>query len=166
MGETVGRFADLTRLPFGPTASDHQDAARSHFRTLLTSTSIRLHDHRPAPKSGVFLLIGAATWSGYDMDLLDRIEDTLRFVKPKNLTLGAFDFDECDSHEAFEKRIPGIGDVLQSPVVGLWVDGKLVQSATGFEARQLAERILLAETSVQNCSLFPSASTLSTVAAS
>ena len=80
------------------------------------------------PIIGRFLLVGVATWSGYDMKLLDVLEQTPGDVDE----IGVFDTAECQSDEDFEARIPGIGPVFQVPVVGLWHDGKLVAHGSGY----------------------------------
>lgn len=142
MGQTVGRFTDLKRLPYGPNVSEYQDAARDRFRSLLSrppfSDSI--------PEHGTYLRIGAASWNGYDMALLDEVESKLGSLRPGALTVSVFDIDECDSPDDIEKQIAGIGPVPQTPALGLWVDGRLVQTASGFDAKQLVRRLLEVET--------------------
>ena len=150
MGEALGRFTDLTHLSFGPTASGQQEVARGKFADLIEGSALKSAHFFSTPKVGTFLTIGAATWSKYDMQLLDQIDDQLRNQMHHRLTISVFDFDDCENSESFDERIPGIGEVLQSPAVGLWADGKLTQTATGFEARKLVERVVLAESMLQN----------------
>ncbi len=42
-----------------------------------------------------------------------------------------FDVLDCQSMGDFEKFLPGIGSVTQSPVAGVWVGGKMVARQTG-----------------------------------
>ena len=92
--------------------------------------------HEAPPTSGQFLLVGIATWSGYDMMLLDAIERSTG--NPD--AIGVFDTAHCKSNEDFEAWIPSIGIVYQSPVVGLWDNGKLVARGSGHEGREIAFR--------------------------
>lgn len=145
----MGRFTDLTHLTFGPSASDQQDAARKQFAQYVRDSKLLEFTSQRAPKNGTFLLIGAATWSQYDMALLDQIDVVLQIDRPSRLTVFVFDLDECQSTHELNERIPGVGEAFQSPVVGLWIDGKIVQTAWGFEARKFVERIVTAETQLK-----------------
>jgi hypothetical protein len=86
------------------------------------------------PATGSFLLVGVATWSGYDMKLLDLLEQTPDGPD----VIGVFDTNDCRSAEDYEARIPGIGMPYQTPVVGVWQDGELRASGSGYEGRKLA----------------------------
>jgi hypothetical protein len=90
----------------------------------------------PIPEVGRFLLVGVATWSGYDMKLLDLIEQTPDGPE----VVGVFDTAECKSDADFEARIPDIGTVYQMPAVGLWDDGKLVAHGSGHVGRLVVFR--------------------------
>ena len=81
------------------------------------------------------ILIGVASWSRYDLELLDRLHAHVRdCVHP---AIDVFDVDECHNFEDFERYVPGIGRVFSTPVVGVWRNGVLVSSAWGFKGRQL-----------------------------
>jgi hypothetical protein len=90
----------------------------------------------PVPEVGRFLLVGVATWSGYDMKLLDLVEQSPDGPE----VVGVFDTAECKSDADFETRIPGINTVYQMPAVGLWEDGKLVAQGWGHEGRLIVFR--------------------------
>lgn len=104
------------------------------------------------------LLIGFASYSRYDMRLLDLICGALEVsaqarhhvapaiplggfglvrLPPQPARVGVFSVLDCKSQSDFDKYIPGIGSVLQTPVVGLWVDGVLQKRATGAAGRAL-----------------------------
>lgn len=87
--------------------------------------------------TGNRLLIGVAVWSAYDLRLLDLIEQAVRDGRGTEVQVGVFDVDRLGSAADFERLIPGIGGVTQTPVVGYWVGGKLREHASGFLARQL-----------------------------
>ncbi len=48
---------------------------------------------------------------------------------------------DCLSQSEFEKCIPGIEPVIQTPVVGFYDDGVLRETATGFAGRALVGRV-------------------------
>lgn len=133
----MNRFLDLFKhdapLPPGQFYADDRSArfsvevARSPRLTLWAK-------HDAAPTTGRFLLVGVATWSGYDMKLLDALEHSVGGPD----VIGVFDTAECKSDEDFESRIPGVGPVFQTPVVGLWEQGKLVAKGSGHLGQDLA----------------------------
>jgi hypothetical protein len=85
-------------------------------------------------------LIGVVTWSAYDMKLLDAVSRVLQ-RPPSGLTVEVFNVADCSSPEAFDRYVPGTGRVFQTPVVGLWSDGQLVDKATGRTGRELVARV-------------------------
>ena len=93
--------------------------------------------HGPASR----LLIGVAVWSGYDLRLLDLLDEAIRAGRGSDILVGVFDIDRVGSPAELERLLPGIGNVLQSPVVGYWVAGRLREHASGHEARQLVSRL-------------------------
>jgi hypothetical protein len=133
------RFLELfQRRTTPPPGQIHADD-RSVLFPEVVSRSPRLTlwgKNDAAPAIGRFLLIGVATWSGYDMKLLDALEQTPDGPE----VIGVFDTAGCKSNEDFEARIPGLGMVLQTPAVGLWEDGKLLARGTGYEGRLVALR--------------------------
>ncbi|HUR52636.1 MAG TPA: hypothetical protein VMZ71_00765 [Gemmataceae bacterium] len=71
------------------------------------------------------------------MNLLDLIEES-----PDTPTrVDVFDTAVCATHDDFAKFVPGLGQVLQTPAVGFWVDGRLVETAQGYDGRQLVVRV-------------------------
>ncbi len=95
----------------------------------------------PIPQHGVRVLIGVATWSGYDMRLLDVIAETIARDPGKAPTVEVFNTAACKQHSDFREYIPKLGDVLQVPVVGVWRDGRLEKWGEGYAARDLAARM-------------------------
>jgi len=136
MAETMNRFLKLFRretpAPFGEIYADDRS---SLFPSVVTDSPVLEFwpRNRPIPATGTFLLIGVATWSGYDMMLLDEVEHTID--KPD--VVGVFDMQEATSPEDFATRIPGMRDVVQGPVVGLWKDGLLIESGSGHLAQDI-----------------------------
>jgi hypothetical protein len=95
----------------------------------------------PIPDTGTRILIGTATWSGYDMRLLDVIDEALGHMNGRAPVVEVFNAGSLTRQEAFDDYIPSIGEVLQMPVVGVWQDGRLVEQASGYAARELVARM-------------------------
>ncbi|HEV3144311.1 MAG TPA: hypothetical protein VGZ47_10530 [Gemmataceae bacterium] len=87
------------------------------------------------------VLVGVATYSALDLRLLEIIDRKLEEASRNGATLHVevFNVLECRDQADFEKYIPGIGTVFQTPVVGIWENGVLVHRATGAAARSLLE---------------------------
>jgi hypothetical protein len=111
------------------------------FPSVISASPFRLWSPgNPISARGKRLLIGVATWSAYDMKLLDAVSQALQ-RPPSGLTVEVFNVADCSSPEAFDRYVPGIGRVFHTPVVGLWSDGKLVDKATGRAGRELVARV-------------------------
>lgn len=97
------------------------------------------------PGVGSRVVLGIAPYSLPDLELVDTLMDALSEDRPKYGELvQLFDIMACTNMRDFEDRIPGIGEVFQTPVVGIWEGGALVGKGTGAKARQLiAERFRL-----------------------
>jgi hypothetical protein len=97
----------------------------------------------PVAPEGTRVLVGIATWSLYDLALLDQLQTTL--TSGNQTTIDVFDVDNCQGSGDFEGYVPGIGRVLQPPVVGVWRDGQQIKSAWGAAGRKLLAEIDLVE---------------------
>ena len=84
------------------------------------------------------LRIGVAVWSGYDLRLLDLVTD----AKPSGIAVEVFNMDAAFADGTIEQFLPGLGSVFHPPVVGHWVGGNLVKTASGYDARQLVGRVI------------------------
>jgi hypothetical protein len=90
------------------------------------------------------VVLGIATHSLPDLELLDALAVTLSERHHNHGDLvEVFDVVTCTNMKDFEDRIPGIGEVFQTPVVGIWENGVLIQQGSGARARQIiSERFL------------------------
>lgn len=135
----MNRFLELFRHHTAPPPGQIYADDRSVLFPEVVSHSPRLTlwgKNDSVPATGRFLLVGVATWSGYDMKLLDALEQTPGGPD----AIGVFDTTDCQSNDDFEARIPGIGAVFQMPAVGLWENGMLVARGSGHEGREIAFR--------------------------
>jgi len=88
------------------------------------------------PDAGTRLLIGVATWSRYDMDFLDIIEE----VEFGPICIDVFDIDQIQSIADLHEFFPHASPISQSPIVGLWSNGYFVEFAHGHFGREIVAR--------------------------
>src|SRR6185369_475497 len=118
----MGKFEDLLRLHNRLPPGEQQLLAREQFPAVVASSRMSMWaPGEPLPASGSRVLIGVATYSLYDLDLLDALDSQLFGDDAVEL----FEVSSCSSHEEFDRFIPGIGKVFQTPLVGFWQDGQL-----------------------------------------
>ena len=128
-------FHDILALP--PSEQNTRGAA-------LLADSVRrsamkwLPDLTHSNGTGDKLRIGVAVWSGYDLRLLDLVND----AHPNGIVVEVFNLDDAFATGIIEQFLPGLGTVFHSPVVGHWVGGQLVETASGYDARQLVGRVI------------------------
>jgi hypothetical protein len=138
-------FFDLfTRHSSDPTVRDDPTWADQRFAELVASSPFHLW--RPGDpiifKDNVRLLIGVATWSGYDMRLLDVIAEALRRNLTDLSTIDVFNTVDCQSADDFTRYIPGLRDIAQTPVVGFfWRDEQFSTSYQGHAARESVAKV-------------------------
>ena len=124
-----------------PKDASPRDEGRDHdaqFRSIVPLGKLRLWSPGdPVPSEGNRLLIGVATWSPYDMKLLDAVSET----RPPHLLVDVFTVTDFVSPGSFEPYVPGIANVFHTPVVGLWFNGRLVEKASGKAGRELVTRV-------------------------
>jgi hypothetical protein len=96
----------------------------------------------PVPTSGLWLLIGLApSWSVYDLELVDSIVEKVTDPE-RHVQVGFFDVSGVQDQADIDSYIPGLKKFYQTPVVGLWKDGQLMESGEGERARQIIRRAL------------------------
>lgn len=110
---------------------------RSNLSQILKQAGIKDWIPEPAPRQGRYILLGIALYSLPDLELLDMIVQSSLNGQNKDEHIQVFDVLTCSTMSDFEARIPGIGLVYQTPVVGLWEDGVLIAKASGASARDL-----------------------------
>jgi putative restriction endonuclease len=139
-------FSDLVRSPSLQASPDGslgqwQREVDALFPAAVSKSPFRLWSPGdPIPATGDRLLIGVATWSAQDLALLDAVSQALATRRP-GLVVDVFNVAECPSPQAFERYVPGMGNVFHTPVVGLWSDGRLVDKASGKVGRELIELV-------------------------
>jgi hypothetical protein len=124
-----------------PGLNNDPEWADRQFPPLVAGGPLRLW--RPGmtvAEKGTRLLIGVATWSGYDMRLLDLIAEAKRANPHEESIVEVFNTADCRRMSDFREYIPTVPDVLQTPVLGVWQDGRLQEAHQGYHARDLIAR--------------------------
>jgi hypothetical protein len=138
-------FADLPRSPLLPAPDgaflgEWQKQLDALFPPVVAASPLRLGTPGEAIQAaGRRLLIGVATWSQSDLQLLDTVADAL-LAGRLTIIAEVFNVADCRAPADFEYSIPGLGRVYQTPVAGLRSDGELSQTASGKAARELIAR--------------------------
>jgi hypothetical protein len=125
------RFTELRRT--GLPVVEENDRAERRFPVLVEQSRLRLWRPGEPVAAGRRLLVGAATWSVYDLSLLDVLDDALARDEAALGRIDVFDVDRV-GRVGFEDYIPGLGKVVGTPVAGLWIDGILGERDFGRRA--------------------------------
>lgn len=130
-------FFDLfVRHSSDPSVWDDPTWADRQFPELVASSPFNLWRPGDAiPEHGPRHLIGVATWSGYDMRLLDVIAESIRHHPVDPTTIDVFNTADCHSVKDFARYIPGLNEVSHTPVWSFWNNGELCASVEGHTAR-------------------------------
>jgi hypothetical protein len=125
-------FYEAQTLP----PKDRASFVGTRLSAALSGTNIEICsvDSSPEP-NGSRALIGVAPYSLPDLALLDALKRSLAEGENNREHIQIFDVLTCATISDFERYIPGIGNVYQTPVIGIWEDGALTQKASGAEAR-------------------------------
>jgi hypothetical protein len=140
----MSTFFDLfLKSSFRPLPETDPAWADLELESLLGSRGLRLwRPGDPIVERGVRLLVGVAPWSGYDMRLLDVIAEAIETSgQPKYPVVDVFNTADCKQQQDFRQYVPRLRQVSQTPVVGLWRDGRLTEAKQGYEARDLVARL-------------------------
>lgn len=138
MDQTLTSFAALLDPDPARTAVEGQRRA-SNLLPIRVSQSAMNWPALPESPNGTAdkLVVGVASWSKYDLALLDEL-DTFAASHP-GFRICVFDVDRVGRE--FEQFVPGIGEVVRTPVVGRWSAGVLVERGTGTAGREIVRRM-------------------------
>ncbi len=132
------KFIDILNGNFGLSPAEQQLYAQEQFHIVIANSNMglwKLGD--PTNCNGRRVIVGVAVYSVPDLQLLDALNEMLFSSDLRNDCVQVFSVSECQAQEDFEKYVPGIGKVFQTPVVGVWEDGLLVDKAWGAAARDM-----------------------------
>jgi hypothetical protein len=135
-----GFFELFARNAARPKAWEDSDWADERFPEVVAESPFHLwQPGDPVPRQGLRLLIGVATWSGYDMRLLDVVAEAA--ADGRGETIEVFNTAECKDPRDFARYIPSRAKVLHTPVVGEWREGVLAWSGSGESAQEHVTRL-------------------------
>jgi hypothetical protein len=121
----------------GPASFDF-DHPNQLFPQVVAESPFHLATPRdPIPQNGIRILLGVVTWSGYDMALLDRVESAIQERNGTPLQFDVFNGGLVKTMAEFRAYVPDLADFIQMPVLGIWRNGKLTETATGHKACDL-----------------------------
>lgn len=139
MDQTVTVFAALLEPDPLLTPAEEQQRASAALPGVVSRSAMHW---LAAPDSvngaGEKLVVGVAVWSRYDLALLDELNHFAE--QHPGVRVYVFDVDRVGSE--FERYVPGIGEVMQTPVVGHWKGGVQVEKGTGHVGRELARKLM------------------------
>jgi hypothetical protein len=139
MDQATITFLDLLRRDPALSVGERQNRASEELPDWVRSSALRwLTQTDSVNGTGDKLVVGVAVWSRYDLTLLDDL-NAFAAANP-DVRVYVFDVDRIGGQ--FDRFVPGIGDVGQTPVVGVWAGGVLVAKDTGFAGRQLARQFI------------------------
>ena len=135
----ITRFLDLLTEQYRLPAEEREEWVTSQLELLLSGSVLNAwHLGDPVPTTGYGILIGIVSWSGYDLRLLDALAQP-RTVRGRE-RIDVLDIDAAGrssgSYAYFDRLIPGIGKIYQTPIVGVWNDGALMQKGSGAAGRE------------------------------
>lgn len=84
------------------------------------------------------IVIGCPSWDTYALESLGIFAER---TENKNLPIHIFDFDKCLSMKDIRHFMPGIDEILSTPVIAEYCSGKLIRFAQGYEANKWLREI-------------------------
>jgi hypothetical protein len=129
-------FADLLKEDLGFSGGQQQQRAIDLFPALVRQS--HLEEWQPgqdmARSASQVVWIGVAIYSILELEMLDALEEKLsRETRAEKIY--AFNVSTFRDFADFERVLPGIGKVYQTPVVGFWTNGVLEVKLWGAAAR-------------------------------
>ena len=124
-------FAELLASTPSVEPRDLQSRAKQSFPVRVGQSHMLMRQpSTPIPGTGTFVVIGVASYSPMELQLLDEVDVAHKDWQSK-AQIAVFDVLDCQTMADFEKYLPSVGSVMQSPVAAIWIDGKLVAKQTG-----------------------------------
>jgi hypothetical protein len=135
----MNSFADLVANPEGRWPAEVQSEAEREFSHRVKQSHFGLRQRGVEAPAGLYVVIGVATYSQPEMDLLDELEASHATWRRHGVKVDVFNVLNCKSHQDFQDYLPGFtGHVLQTPIVGIYQDGSLWQVVTNLRAGRKA----------------------------
>ena len=116
---------------------------RAIARSRMHFVDIRaLLDGGPLSPPTAALVVGIATYSGHDLQLLAILDEVLDMNPSISVEVIVFSIATLTSSEQLEGILPGIGITKTTPIVAEFVDGRVNSQAFGWNGRELLRNSL------------------------
>src|SRR4030095_4310183 len=115
------RFIDLLKTNSDLSPAKQQQRAADNFSSVVENSHMKVW--RPGEElstHGRQLWIAVASYSIPDLEVLDNLEAKLAGGSTVEEIIHLFDLSTDPDFRDFENIVPGIGQVYQTPVIGLW----------------------------------------------
>lgn len=86
--------------------------------------------------AGDYLVLGVSPYSLYDLRLLDALDSALAADRHSDVHVAVFDWSDL-KQDVLEPDVPHLGEPYHTPLVSLWVDGKLAEVQWGYSGRKV-----------------------------
>ena len=133
------RFTELRRT--GLPISEENERAKTLFPSLIQQSRLNIWSPGDPIYGDGRLLVGVATWSLYDLSLLDVLDQAVIEGWSCLDRIDLFDLDRVEQRD-LHRYIPGLGKVVGTPVAGYWEDGILDVKGFGRQAIGLTSGLL------------------------
>jgi len=131
-------FKELLSNPKKIEPGQLQKHARMLFPSVLCSSHLKQRKaNAPIPTStgSKLAIIGVATYAQEELGLLDRLENS-HTLWEHQWQVAVFDVTEWTNSADAHRFVPQTAVVTQTPVLEIWIDGKVVDSKTGLRMVQ------------------------------
>jgi len=131
--QAVTAFSDLLAQQPGRSVGEIQADAAQKLGAMLRSAGIpvREPDGR-IPLQGRHLILGVASFSTVDLQLLDELAQALDGSRADAQRVAVFDLQQCRDQHDVARYLPGaFGPVWNTPVLGIWDNGSLARRIDG-----------------------------------
>ncbi|HUQ68033.1 MAG TPA: hypothetical protein VM165_00835 [Planctomycetaceae bacterium] len=100
---------------------------------MLRSVGFVIRDpSQPIPAQGRHLILGLASYSQHDLQLLDDLAQAMMLLTADGQRLAVFDVQQCHDQRDVARFMPdGLGDIWGTPVLGIWENGNFQQRVNG-----------------------------------
>jgi hypothetical protein len=115
-----------------------QRQARLQFPSVVRSRHLRqrkANDPIPASSGSKFVIIGIATYAQEELGLLDRVENS-HSLWENEWEIAVFDVMEWEKPADARKFLTQIPVVTQTPILEMWIDGKVADAKVGLRMVQ------------------------------
>jgi hypothetical protein len=130
--KTMNHFSSLLKFSKGKPPADAQATAQRDFPTRVQKSRLKLRSPgEPVAATGKQFIIGIATYSAPELELMDKLEHFLEQTDAESIDVEVFDVLSCKTMSDFASFIPDIDGVYRTPIIGVICDGKLIDHATG-----------------------------------